>query len=466
MALKLYNSLTQSVEPLQLIDSKMVRMYTCGPTVYHFVHIGNFRTFIFQDTLRRYILYKGYRLRHVMNITDVEDKIIANAQAAGQDIGEYSKKYLTAFLQDMETLRIERPDQMPRATEHIEAMVELIQRLEAKGLTYRSNGSVYFRISAFPGYGKLSGLELESTAAQGRIDVDEYSKENPRDFVLWKARKEEEEASWDCGLGEGRPGWHIECSAMSMQYLGESFDIHCGGVDLIFPHHENEIAQSEAATGKPFVRHWVHAAHLIVEGQKMSKSKGNFFTLRDLLEKGCSPLAVRYLLQSVHYRKQLNFTLEGVEQARAAIQRIDDFLHKVRSLPDGLEANPSLSDKTSRARRGFESSMDDDLNVSEALGALFELIRSFNIELDRQEVGSANRDEILQLFGDANQIFDAFQMEEAELQDTRIRELIEERVQARLQRCFQRADQIRDELCKSGIILEDTKEGTRWKRVL
>ncbi len=464
MALKLNNSLTQSVEPLQPIDPGIVRMYTCGPTVYHYAHIGNFRTFVLQDVLRRYILYKGYRLHHVMNITDVEDRIIANAQDAGMDIREYSKKYLTAFLEDMRTLRIQQPDEMPRATEHIEAMVELIRRLEKKNLTYRSGRSTYFRIGAFADYGKLSGVELDSAAARGRIDSDEYSKENPRDFVLWKACKGEE-AFWDTELGRGRPGWHIECSAMSMLYLGESFDIHCGGVDLIFPHHENEIAQSEGATGKPFVRHWVHAAHLIVEGEKMSKSKGNFFTLRDLLEKGCNPLAIRYLLQSVHYRKQLNFTFEGVEQARSALRRIDGFLQKIRSVPDGLQANPSLSDKTSQARQDFESAMDDDLNVSEALGALFEFIRNCNIDLDRQEVGSSNRDEILKLFGDANQMFDVFQIEEAKLQDRRIRELIEERRQARLQRSFQRADQIRDELFESGIILEDTKEGTRWKRV-
>ncbi len=464
MSLNLYNTLTRRIEPFEPLDARQVRMYTCGPTVYHFVHIGNFRTFIFQDVLRRYLKYRGYPLTHVMNITDVDDKIIANAKASELPIGDYTERFTQAFLQDMKTLRIQQPEVMPRATDHIGEMVALVRRLDEKGITYARDGSIYFRIAAFPGYGKLSGVELNSGSSQSRIDSDEYGKENPSDFVLWKAHKEGEEC-WDTELGSGRPGWHLECSAMGMKYLGESFDIHCGGVDLVFPHHENEIAQSEGATGKPFVKYWVHGAHLIVDGEKMSKSAGNFYTLRDLLDKGVDPSALRYLLQSVHYRRQLNFTFEGVEQARAAIRRVDDFLQKVREAPtEGIDENPDMTRKLGQARAAFEAAMDDDLNVSEALAALFELLKQANICLDCGDLGSVNRKQILRLFADANQIFDVFQLEPTQLEDREILQLIEERLEARKNRRFQRADEIRDDLIKRGIILEDTKEGTRWKR--
>src|SRR5690606_29520329 len=416
MSLKLYNTLTRQVEPLRPMRDNQVHMYTCGPTVYSFVHIGNFRTFMFQDILRRYLIYKGYRLLHVMNITDVEDKIIEAARKEGVSIQEFTRRYEEAFLQDMKTLRIQIPEVIHRATEHIEEMVKLILRLKGKSFTYESNGSIYFRISKFNDYGKLSGLDPQDLEQEGQIDEDEYGKENPRDFVLWKARKEGE-AYWDTPLGAGRPGWHIECSAMSMRYLGESFDIHCGGVDLIFPHHENEIAQSEAATGKPFVRHWVHGAHLIVEGQKMSKSLGNFYTLRDLIDRGCNPLALRYLLFSVHYRKQLNFTFEGVEQSMAAIQRVNDFLQKGLEVPDGRPDDPGLSAAVEEARREFEEAMHDGLNRSAALGAIFELVRKGNLLLEEGLVGSGNRDVILRLFRDVNQIFDVFQLERPVLED-------------------------------------------------
>ncbi|HSR49826.1 MAG TPA: cysteine--tRNA ligase, partial [Acidobacteriota bacterium] len=436
MALRLYNTLTQQVEPLQPLEDERVRMYTCGPTVYHYVHIGNFRTFTFQDLLRRYILYKGYKLTHVMNITDVEDKIIANSKAEGVPINQYTARYTQAFLDDMEALRIQKPEKMPRATEHIDEMVELVQKLQKNGLTYESDGSIYYRIRGFQGYGKLSRVELEDAKAQARVDSDEYTKENPRDFVLWKGRRQGEEAYWDTPLGQGRPGWHLECSAMSMSYLGESFDIHCGGIDLVFPHHENEIAQSEGATGKPFVKHWVHGAHLIVEGEKMSKSAGNFYTLREILDKGYSPRAVRYLLSSVHYRKQLNFTFEGIEQASAAIQRVDDVLRKVRQLSPAGQDDHDLSQAVTKARTDFEEALDDDLNVSEALAALFELVRQANLAVDAGKVGEGNRRAILKLFQGANSIFDVFQLEEEELQDQEVAGLIEERVQARRNRDF------------------------------
>lgn len=465
MPLHLFNTLTRKLEPFQPLREGEVRMYTCGPTVYHYVHIGNFRTFIFQDILRRYLLYRGYRLLHVMNITDVEDKIIANAAKAGMSIFDYTRQYEEAFLQDMQALRIQRPEIMPRATEHIAEMLELVGQLDGRGLTYTSDGSVYFRIDGFPGYGKLSRLDAESTEAgrSGRVDDDEYSKENPRDFVLWKAAREGEQA-WPSPYGAGRPGWHLECSAMSMKYLGESFDIHCGGVDLVFPHHENEIAQSEGATGEPFVRYWIHGAHLIVEGQKMSKSLGNFFTLRDLLDRGCKPGALRYLLASVHYRKPLNFTFEGVEQAESAIRRVNDFLVRVREVPADSPPTPELTSRVQTALDRFQAAMDDDLNTSAALAAVFELIRDLNPLLEAQRVGADARESLIGAFRDFNRIFDVFEVDEQSLPDAAIRDLLLERERARKERDFRRADEIRDQLLERGILLEDTKEGTRWKR--
>ena len=438
-------------------------MYTCGPTVHDYVHIGNFRTFVFQDLLRRYIKYKGFQLLHVINITDVDDKIIRKAKEAGLSISEYTDRYVQAFLEDMETLRIETPDIMPYATKHIEEMVELVLKLRDKGHTYERDGSIYYRINTFPDYGKLSKVDLCNTRTTNRTDADEYTKENPRDFVLWKAKKEGE-TYWDSPLGPGRPGWHLECSTMSMKYLGNSFDIHCGGVDLVFPHHENEIAQSEAATDEPFVRYWIHSEFLLIDSDKMSKSEGNQFTLRDLTKRGCDPLAVRYLLQSVHYRKQLNFTFEGVDQAQSALRRIHDFLLRVGEVADKRPENPDLTQKVAETRGDFQAGLDDDLNTSAALAALFELMKDTNILLESQEVGRVNRDQILGLFSDANQVFAVFEAEELQIQDKEITELIGERKEARRQRDFQRADEIRDLLADRGIILEDTKAGTRWKR--
>ncbi len=465
MALALYNTLTLKQEPVVPLENNHIRMYTCGPTVHDFAHIGNFRTFVQQDLLRRYIRFLGFKLTHVMNITDVDDNIITKARDGGVEIADYTARYGQAFLEDMDQLRIQRPEVMPRATAHIDAMTNLILKLREAGFTYESDGSTYFRIERFPGYGKLSHLEAFEGQSSERIDSDRYDKENPRDFVLWKARKPGE-AYWDTPLGPGRPGWHIECSAMSMQYLGQSFDIHAGGIDLVFPHHENEIAQSEAATGLPFVRHWFHCEFLMVEGQKMSKSLGNYYTLRDLLEKGYSPAAIRYLLMSVHYRKQLNFTLEGLEQAGAALQRVNDFVLRLREVPSSSVDNPELTERVARARREFHEGLDDDLNTSVALAALFELIRDTNILLDRREVGGNNRDQILALFSDANLVFDVFQIAEQRLEDEEILRLIEDRIQARRNRNFKQADEIRDALSRRGIALEDTKEGTRWKRVI
>ncbi|MCY3774802.1 MAG: cysteine--tRNA ligase [Candidatus Aminicenantes bacterium] len=463
MALRLYNTLTRTTEEVLPIEGRTLRFYACGPTVYDFVHIGNFRTFTFQDLLRRYLLYKGFGLTHVMNITDVDDKIINGAGARGEPIQEYTSRYTHAFLEDMEALRLQRPEIMPRATRHITQMVDLILRLRRKGLTYEQEGSTYYRIDGLPAYGRLSRLDLGEAERGDATDADDYSKDNPRDFVLWKARKPGE-AYWDTALGPGRPGWHIECSAMSMEYLGESFDLHAGGVDLVFPHHENEIAQSEGATGKPFVRHWVHSAHLVVEGEKMSKSRGNFYTLRDLLGQGWDPLAVRYLLLSVHYRKQLNFSFQGMTQAQSALQRVNDFIQRIREVPDEAEESRELTEAARQAERNFESSLDDDLNTSAALAAIFELVRKGNLLLEKKQVGGPDRDAVLSFFSKVNGVFETFQLETLELEDNEIARLIQERTRARQTRDYARADQIRSLLSEKGIVLEDTREGTRWKR--
>ena len=326
----LHNTLSNHLEPLEPVHPGEVRMYTCGPTVYAFAHIGNFRTFIFQDVLRRFLLSRGYRVLQVMNVTDVDDRIIQNATAAGMSIREYTEKYIQAFLQDTGALNIEPPEELVRATDHIEDMVTLIEQLDKKGLTYQSDGSIYFRISKFPAYGRLSKIDLSGMKAGARVDVDQYEKDDARDFALWKAPKPGEHF-WETRIGPGRPGWHIECSAMAMKYLGETLDIHTGGIDLCFPHHENEIAQSEAATGHPFVRLWLHAEHLIIEGQKMSKSLGNYYTLRDLFARGQKPSTVRFLLMSVPYRRQLNFTEEGLKQAENSIERLRNFLSRLKT---------------------------------------------------------------------------------------------------------------------------------------
>ena len=348
MALRFYNTLTQQVETFTPLHDNVVRMYTCGPTVYNYVHIGNLRTFTFQDILRRWLRARGYTLDHVMNITDVEDKIIRNAAAQHKSIFEYTAQYTQAFLEDMQTLRLETPDRLAKATDHIPEMVAAIEKLNQRGFTYRSDGSVYYRIANFPHYGQLSHNDFSGIRAGARVDVDEYDKDDARDFVLWKAKKDGE-PGWETPLGDGRPGWHIECSVMAMKYLGETLDIHTGGVDLIFPHHENEIAQSEAITGKPFVRYWLHAEHLIVEGQKMSKSLGNYYTLRDLLEKGYAPEAVRYLLASVPYRKKLNFTFDGLKAAATAIDRLRNYKLRLETAKFAEGVNEKIAQRTAAA---------------------------------------------------------------------------------------------------------------------
>ncbi len=465
MALRFYNTLTQQVETFTPLSDRVVRMYTCGPTVYNYIHIGNLRTFTFQDILRRWLRARGYTLDHVMNITDVEDKIIRNAAAAHKSIYDYTAVYTQAFLEDIATLRLERPERMVKATEHIPEMVSAIEKLSERGFTYVSEGSVYFRIANFPSYGKLSHNDFSGIRAGARVDVDEYDKDDARDFVLWKAKKPDE-PGWETPLGAGRPGWHIECSVMAMKYLGETLDIHTGGVDLMFPHHENEIAQSEALTGKPFVRYWLHAEHLIVEGQKMSKSLGNYYTLRDLLDKGYAPEALRYLLESVPYRKKLNFTFEGLKAAATSIERLRNYKLRLETAKLAEGSNEKLVERTEAARRAFGEALDDDLNTAEALAAVFEYIRDTNTAMDSGEFRAGNAANALELLKEFDAVFDVLRptVEAGGLSDAEIDALVAERMAAKKSRNFTRADQIRAELAEKGVVLEDTKEGVRWKR--
>ncbi len=465
MGLRLYNTLTQQTEEFRPLVDNVVKMYTCGPTVYHYVHIGNFRTFTFQDLLRRWLRARGFHLDHVMNITDVEDKIIRNAVAQGKSLQEYTAEYEKAFFEDAALLRLERAERIVRATEHIADMAGAIHVLDEKGFTYKSDGSVYYRITRFPEYGKLSHNDFAGIRAGARVDVDEYDKADARDFVLWKAPKEGE-PYWESQIGPGRPGWHIECSVMSMKYLGETLDIHAGGVDLIFPHHENEIAQSEAITGRQFVRYWLHAEHLIVEGQKMSKSLGNFFTLRDVLGRGYQPEAMRYLLASVPYRKKLNFTFDGLKAAATSIERLRNFELRLKSgqYPEGRSENADA--RTALALRQFEDALDDDLNTAEALGAIFEYIRDTNTEMDSGEFCRGNVETALGLLQRFDEVFDVLRPTAGDdaIADEEVEALIAARATAKKSRNFARADEIRTELSDRGVVLEDTKDGVRWKR--
>ena len=465
MALRLYNTLTQEVQPFAPLTDNTVRMYTCGPTVYDFAHIGNFRTFVFYDLLRRWLRASGFQLDHVMNITDVDDKIIRNAVAQNKTLDEYTAVYTKAFLDDCATLRLEQPERLARATEHIKEMADAIQKLEDGGYTYRSDGSVYYRISKFRDYGKLSHNDFSGMVAGARVDVDNYDKADARDFALWKAAKPGEPA-WDSGAGHGRPGWHIECSVMAIQYLGATLDLHAGGIDLIFPHHENEIAQSEALTGKTFSRFWVHSEFLLVEGQKMSKSLGNFYTLRDIFARGVTPEAVRYLLASVPYRKALNFTFDGLASAKTAIERLRNFKFRLNTakLADGV--NEKIAEHATRALTGFRAAMDDDLNTAEALAFVFEFLRDANTALDAGEFQAGNLPGANALLDQFDAVFEVLMPSAAAdgISEAEIEQLIAERTAARKARNFARSDEIRAQLLAADVIIEDTKDGVRWKR--
>lgn len=461
----LTNTLGGSREAFEPIETGHVRLYTCGLTVYNRGHIGNFRTFVSQDILRRYLKYKGNRLTHVMNFTDVDDKTIVGARTAGLPLKEYTQKYVDAFYEDCDTLNLERVEHYPRATdpEYIDAMVELVAKLGERGHTYKADDSIYYRISTFPDYGKLSRIDVSGMKAGARVEADDYAKQDVRDFVLWKGPKADEPA-WETAVGAGRPGWHLECSAMSMKLLGETFDLHSGGIDLTFPHHENEIAQSEGATGEPFVRHWMHTEFLLVEGEKMAKSKGNMFNVPELVGEGFSPMSIRYLLMSVHYRKQLNFTKEGLHQAEAALRRVDDFLERLDEIGAEGSLTPGIADLTRRALDGFEHAMDDDLNTSAALASLFDLVKEGNIALSSSSITKEDAAEIAGTIEKMNSVFGVFGRRKPEVLDADVERLIAERREARHRRDFTRADTIRDELDSQGILLDDTPTGTRWRR--
>jgi cysteinyl-tRNA synthetase len=491
MTLRLFNTLSGQVEPLVPSDGTTLRMYACGPTVYDFGHIGNFRTFLAVDILRRFLLLTGVHIRHVMNITDVDDKIIRNAAAKGISIREYSAPFEAAFLEDLGSLRVEQPELMARATEHIPMMVALVQKLAAAGAAYQTeDGSWYFRLSAFKDYGKLSKKDLSGMEDGARVDVDEYEKDSARDFALWKAVKPGE-TSWKTAIGDGRPGWHLECSAMAMEYLGPSFDLHAGGEDLMFPHHENEIAQSETATHETFARHWMHVRFLLVDGRKMSKSEGNFYTLRDLLLKGYKASAIRMALISVPYRHQLNFTFDGLLDATSAIDRLRTFKQRLMDAKVETGTNAALQDAARQAKSEFMAALANDLNTAEARAPIFDLIRTANTAIDQGQLYAGDRDAILDVLTAFDAVFDVLEDRDAEptrralewaeqagrmgdvapellarqgLTDKGIEALVAERTQAKKQRNFVRADQIRNELAEKGILIEDSKDGVRWKR--
>jgi cysteinyl-tRNA synthetase len=465
--LKLFNTLTREKEPFIPVRPGEARIYSCGPTVYNHPHIGNLRTFLWSDLLRRYLLYRGLRVTQVMNITDVEDKIIRNATAAGQDIRTYVVPYIDAFYASLDKLRIRRADAYPRATEYIPQMVALVQKLTGRGHTYVADGSTYFRVATLPGYGKLSRVEIDTTSEYSRIESDEYEKESARDFVLWKAKKDGE-PSWETPIGEGRPGWHLECSAMSMDLLGDTFDVHTGAVDLIFPHHENEIAQSEGATGQPFVRFWIHGEHLNIDQQKMSKSLGNIYTLKEIEELGYSPLVLRYALLSVPYRTKLNFTTQSLDDAKSALTRIESFLLRLDEVAGSGPRDAAHADEQGDALIGkllgeFQEAMDDDLNTAGALGALFTFIRDANTAIDAGRISPGDAEGMRAALRKIDPVLDVFPELEQSI-DAEIESLIEQRNTARKARNFAESDRIRNELLSRGIILEDTPAGVRWRR--
>jgi cysteinyl-tRNA synthetase len=466
MPVRFYNSMTRTVEEFTPVQKGTAAMYTCGPTVYNFLHIGNLRTFLFEDLLHRWLRYRGYNVRQVMNLTDIDDKTIRDSRAQGMPLSEFTEIYKKAFFEDLKALNVAPAEVYPSATGHIPEMIGIIRTLIEKGYAYSTDDGVYFKISAFDGYGKLAHLDKDSlrAGASGRVANDEYEKETVSDFALWKKWSPSDgDVKWQSPWGEGRPGWHIECSAMSMKYLGETLDIHSGGIDNMFPHHENEIAQSEAATGKQFARYWLHSAHLIVEGEKMAKSKGNFFTLRDLLAKGYSARSIRYLLYTTHYRKPLNFTFDGIKGADAALKRIDDFLFTLGNIKsEGAEDAEFVRMLTTQTEK-FEAALDEDLNIAEGMGALFELIRAVNEGMERVTKGFADR--VLKFFGKADSVLGFLNFGKADDLTDEEHKMISERSDAKKGKDFARADELRKVLLDRGIEVRDTPDGTVWKRI-
>ena len=469
--MRLYNTLTRQREAFAPRNGNQVRLYACGLTVYARGHIGNFRTFIGLDVLRRTLKHvAGFGVHQVVNFTDVDDKTIAGAEREGVPLAQYTERYIQAFHADCATLGLEPSDENPRATDpaNIQAMVDMIAALEAKGHTYRSDGSIYFKIATMPTYGRLARLDHAGILSGARVDADSYEKEDARDFVLWKVTKPGE-PTWDAGVGPGRPGWHIECSAMALRLLGEPpIDIHAGGIDLIFPHHENEIAQSECATGRPFVRMWVHFEHLLVEEQKMSKSLGNFYTVSDVIDKGFRASTLRYLLLSAHYRTRLNFTWAGMAQADEALRRLTDFLARLDTITGG-DAHEEIATRVALARQGFDAAMRDDLNTAAALGEVFELVRALNTAIDQGGVGAPDVAGIRAAFSHVDDVIGVMSLRAREdasagAPDVEVERLLQDRQEARRRRDFAAADQARDALLALGILVEDGPQGTRWKR--
>jgi len=463
--IRIFNTLTRQKEEFTPIESGKVRMYTCGPTVYDYAHIGNFRAFLFEDLLKRWLKFRGFKINHVMNLTDIDDKTIKGSQKQQTPLKQFTEFYIKAFFEDMAALGIELADVYPRATEHIPEMVAIIKTLCQKGNAYRGeDGSIYYAIYKFPDYGKLSHIKIQELKVGARVKQDEYAKEEAQDFALWKAYTPEDgDVYWETELGRGRPGWHIECSAMSIKYLGETFDIHCGGVDNMFPHHENEIAQSEAATGKVFVHYWMHNEHLLVEGKKMAKRLGNFYTLRDLLQKGCNPLAIRYLLLSTHYRQQFNFTFEGLTAANGAIERLANLLRRLQDT-NGNSNKEELAQLVDTVQSCFGEAMDDDLNVSVALAALFDFVREINYKLDNNAVSMEEAKKVTALISDFDKVLGVIPKAKEETLTKEAEELIRKREEARKIKDWKTADQLRQQLKTLGITIEDTAQGIRWKK--
>jgi cysteinyl-tRNA synthetase len=469
--MRLYNTLTRREEDFAALHGRTVRMYTCGLTVYNRGHIGNFRTFVCLDVLRRVLRHQlGYDVRQVMNFTDVDDRTIAGADQAGMELRAYTDRYVAAYLEDARQLGLEPVEERPRATDeaNLAAMADLVKALERRGHTYRSDGSIYFKISTFPAYGRLARLDHEGIKPGARVDADSYAKEDARDFVLWKATRPGE-PTWDLGLGPGRPGWHLECSAMALRLLGEPpIDIHGGGVDLVFPHHENEIAQSEGATGRHFCRFWVHVEHLLVDEEKMSKSLGNQLNLPEIVERGFRPSALRYLMLSTHYRKQLHFTWASLAQAEEALRRVSDFLARLDTV-SAQDGHPEIAQRVESARTAFRSLLEDDLNTAGGLGVVFDLVRSLNAGIDSGVVGARDLPAIRAAFEEFDRVLGVIALRREEDREVgvpaaEIERLITERQTARRNRDFREADRIREDLAARGVLLEDAPGGTRWKR--
>ena len=464
--LTIFNTLTRKLETFSPIENKKVGIYTCGPTVYNAPHIGNFRTFVWEDILVRYLRLKGFKVTHVMNLTDVDDKTIRGSRVEGIPLNDFTARYKAVFFHNLKTLNVVPANFYPSATEHVPEMVSLVQKLLDEGLAYRAaDKSIYFKISEFPGYGKLSKFKIKKLKEGARVKQDEYEKQEAHDFALWKAYDESDgNVFWETPLGKGRPGWHIECSAMSMKFLGESFDIHTGGIDNMFPHHENEIAQSEAATGRPFVKYWLHAKHLLVNGEKMSKSKGNFFTLEDL--KSFDPMAIRFVLISNHYRKTANFSFEEVRKTQDRLGKINESIRRLLSVTGSKKSNPNVPKMISDALERFEMGLDDDLNVPKALVGLNELVRKTNLLLEENGLSESDAKLILDGFHRIDNVLGVFSFEkkQADALDPKLLDLIRKREEMRKQKKWSEADDIRKQLLNAGIELMDTSQGTTWKK--